>query len=268
MGAQDPIRNRYRQFNSAVLFDQSGRRTAQYAKRVLVPGGEYLPGSSMPDALQRRIRRAVRREAGFVSSRPAPTAWSSCRRATAPCASAHDLLRDRLPASVARAGLGGATVLVNSEQAWFRDSAEFEQYAAMAVFRAIETRRSVVKAANSGQGGWILPTGRATSSRKEGRRQGFAASGVVRPTCSDERTLYVRTGEWAGGGCSLAALALLLVRRRNRRAGRPNPASKARFALNSGAVARRRAAGSRPRFASIRSRSRARVRGGRPGKLN
>ena len=91
----------------------------------------------------------------------------------------------------------------------------------MAWFRAVETRRSLVKVANSGQSGWIGPDGERHlfANGKDGRRDGFPASGIVRPTCSDERTLYVRTGEWAGGGCSLAALALLLVRRRKAAGG-------------------------------------------------
>ncbi|HET6164637.1 MAG TPA: apolipoprotein N-acyltransferase [Planctomycetota bacterium] len=218
---EDPIRKRYRQFNSAVLFDRSGRRAAQYAKRVLVPGGEYLPWiGSMPDALQRRIRRAVQEEAGFVNELTPgrhdglvelPKGDHAVRVGLTIC---FEIAYPHLSRAQV---LGGATALVNlSNEAWFRDSAEFEQYAAMAWFRAVETRRSVVKVANSGQSGWIGPDGERHlfTDEKDGRRDGFPASAIVRPTCSDETTLYVRTGEWAGSGCSLAALALLLVRRR------------------------------------------------------
>ena len=225
-GPDDPISARARIFNSALFLDPTGQRVAQYAKRVLVPGGEYLPWiGGFPDDLQRWIRRRVLEAAGFLNELTPgrhdglvalPKGEATMRVGMTIC---FEIAYPHLSRWQVR---DGATCLLNlSNEAWFPDTAEFEQYAAMAWFRAVETRRSLVKVANSGQSGWIGPDGERHlfANGKDGRRDGFPASGIVRPTCSDERTLYVRTGEWAGGGCSLAALALLLVRRRKAAGG-------------------------------------------------
>jgi apolipoprotein N-acyltransferase len=46
---------------------------------------------------------------------------------------------------------------------------------------------------------------------------------VIRPAGASEVTVYVRTGEWAGAGACLVALALLIFRRR--RVAPPRPVS-------------------------------------------
>lgn len=206
-------------YNTAILFDRDGRRAGQYAKIVLVPGGEYLPWIDLfPDSFRRWLEKTVKNEAGFLpclspglhsgivalpsGDRVVPAGLTICFEIAYP-----HLGRDRVRS--------GAQLLINlSNEAWFPDSAEFEQYAAMAAVRAIECRRSVVKVANSGESGWIAADGEPHLLEQEGRRDGFPAAAVIRPDVASEVTLYVRTGEWAGAGSCLAALALLLLRRK------------------------------------------------------
>jgi apolipoprotein N-acyltransferase len=209
-----------KEFNSAILFDRVGRRAGQYAKRVLVPGGEYLPWiGSFPRALQDAIRHAVEEEAGVVIEL-SPGTHSG--RIDLPCAAAGGGAAAGLTIcfEIAYPHLGrrevadGAQLLINlSNEAWFYDSAEFEQYAAMAVFRALETRRALVKVANSGASGVIDPDGTPHLLQRDGRIDGFAASAVVAPPLCAETTLYVRWGEWAGTAAALAVVALLILRR-------------------------------------------------------
>jgi hypothetical protein len=89
----------------------------------------------------------------------------------------------------------GATFLLNlSNEAWFPETAEFEQYAAMA-FRAVETRRSPVRSRTAARAaGSTYGERHLFTNGKDGRREGFPAR-RSRPTCCDETTLYVRTGE-------------------------------------------------------------------------
>jgi apolipoprotein N-acyltransferase len=215
----DPGLGTSHRWNSAILFDKDGRRAGQYAKRVLVPGGEYLPWIEyLPDSLRGWIKRTVREEAGFLPDLlpgrhsgivALPSGGASVAAGLTIC---FEIAYPHLGRELVR---GGAQLLVNlSNEAWFPDTAEFEQYAAMAVLRAIECRRSVVKVANSGESGWISATGERHLLEQDGRRDGFPASAVIRPDVVSERTLYVRLGEWAGAGACVAALALLLFRRR------------------------------------------------------
>jgi apolipoprotein N-acyltransferase len=203
--------------NSALLFDKSGRRVATYDKKVLVPGGEYIPWiDSFPDGVADSLRRLVRDMAGFP-----PNLESGVRPGVI------DLSRVDVPG---RAGLTicfefayphvsralveeGADFLLNlSNEAWFPDSAEFEQASAMATFRAAEARRSLVRCANSGTSGWFDPWGRRHLLERDGRRDGIAGTLVVEPRIAEGRTLYVRFGEWLGIACGMATAALVTLR--------------------------------------------------------
>jgi apolipoprotein N-acyltransferase len=84
----------------------------------------------------------------------------------------------------------------------------------MAVFRAVEVRRSLVKIANSGQSGWIDAAGRRSLFEQEGRRDGFAWAAVVRPTRGSAKTIYARAGEWIGWVALFITAALCAGRRK------------------------------------------------------
>jgi apolipoprotein N-acyltransferase len=103
----------------------------------------------------------------------------------------------------------GAEILINiSNEAWFPDSAEYEQYHAIARFRAAEVRRSLVRVANSGISALIDPWGRAEAVEVRGDRTdvaGFLTGSL--PLC-DAITPYVRFGDWLCWAC-LAASALM-----------------------------------------------------------
>ena len=228
----DPDLASTHRYNSAILFDRDGRRAGQYAKIVLVPGGEYLPWIDLfPDSFRRWLETTVKKEAGFL---PALTPGRHSGIVAIPCGDRVVPAGLTICFEIAYPHLGrdrvrdGAQLLVNlSNEAWFPDTAEFEQYSAMATVRAIESRRSVVKVANSGQSGWIAADGEPHLLEQEGRRDGFPAAMVIRPDVASEVTLYVRTGEWAGAGSCLVALALLLLRRRLRPAVEPSAATAA-----------------------------------------
>ena len=90
----------------------------------------------------------------------------------------------------------------------------------MAVFRATENRRSVVRAANSGITGIIEPSGRIAATIEpfvEGRLVGNV------PVFDSVTTLYTRAGDWLGKAMAVAlallaasAVGMLLWRRRSR----------------------------------------------------
>ncbi len=209
-------------FNSALLFDRSGNLRASYDKRVCVPGGEYLPWiDHFPTAAADSIRSCVRAMAGFL-----PNLVPGRRSGVFDLASCgvSEKLGVSICFEIAYPDVGrvlvaeGADFLVNlSNEAWFPDSAEFDQYTAMAVFRAAEVRRSLVRCANSGTSGSIDPWGRPALLERGGRRDGFAAATVVVPRISHVVTLYARFGEWLGW-CVVAATATLLLIRWRRTA--------------------------------------------------
>jgi apolipoprotein N-acyltransferase len=112
--------------------------------------------------------------------------------------------------------------LVNiSNDGWFDGTEEHEQHLAICKFRAVEARRSVVRAVNMGISGVIDPDGRVVALPKkldaDGRPtipcESWSASkkveGVVTAVVPlDEReSLYARLGDWVPAAC----WAVLLV---------------------------------------------------------
>ena len=88
----------------------------------------------------------------------------------------------------------GADVLVNmSNDAWSSSVPCAMQHMTMAVFRAVENRRSVVRSTNGGMTNIIDPNGRILS-RLPPFREGYLIGSV--PVHAGPTTLYTRHGDW------------------------------------------------------------------------
>ncbi len=101
----------------------------------------------------------------------------------------------------------GAQVIVNMTNDYWSKSVPAEmQHFAMAVFRATENRRSVVRAANSGITAIVEPSGRITATLEP-----FVEATLIGevPVFDAATTPYSRAGDWLG--VALTAAALLLI---------------------------------------------------------
>jgi len=102
----------------------------------------------------------------------------------------------------------GAEVIVNmTNDSWSGSVAAQMQHMGMAVFRAIENRRSVIRGTNSGMTCTIDPNGRVIDML-EPFREDFLISTV--PVYTERTTLYTRWGNWFAL-LALGAAAGLLV---------------------------------------------------------
>ncbi|MCX7657002.1 MAG: apolipoprotein N-acyltransferase, partial [Treponemataceae bacterium] len=110
----------------------------------------------------------------------------------------------------------GAEIIVNlTNDAWAHSLACQMQHATMAVFRAIENRRSVVRATASGQTCAIDPNGKITAMA-EPFTETYLIAAV--PLVS-EATLYTAWGDWVAYlfvGAALGGLLLGLAREGHR----------------------------------------------------
>ncbi|NBB90480.1 MAG: apolipoprotein N-acyltransferase [Spirochaetes bacterium] len=101
----------------------------------------------------------------------------------------------------------GAEVIVNlTNDGWSYSVPAQMQHMAMAVFRATENRRSVIRSTNSGMTTVIDPNG-----RMQGLLEPFTEDYMVRevPVYTETTTLYTRWGDWAAwAALALAVLAL------------------------------------------------------------
>lgn len=219
--------DRWRRYNSAVLIGADGVPAGRYDKIHLVPFGEYVPLREQFPWLQ-----ALTPYKHDYSCTPGeswtrfelPTDRGTFHFGVLICYEDSDplLARRYNPAS----GHGhGVDFLVNqSNDGWFDGTEEHEEHLAICRFRAIEARRSVVRAVNMGVSAVIDPDGRVIALPAEGTwANSKKVRGVVVADVPIDRreTVYARFGDWVPGLC-WAAIALGLVRARFR----PGPAAR------------------------------------------
>jgi len=198
---EDGARTRY--FNSAYHVATTGTLAA-YDKIRLVPFAEYRP-LAFDEALAADDDGAF--SAGTEST-VFPTAIG--RLGVLIC---YEIVFPDLARRLTRAG---AEILVNISNDGWVDRAGLGagiQHLSIAVFRAIENRRFVARAAASGISGFIDPVGRPFGLL-DADRSGVALGEV---SARRELSVYTRVGDAFALGCVVVGVALLLPRRPRRR---------------------------------------------------
>lgn len=188
--------------NSALLLTPAQSGFQSYAKRHLVPFGEYVPPGF--DFFMRLVNIPL---AGFTPGGPkqAPMAWNG--QTLMPNICYEDLfgeeIRDALPA---------ATVLINlSNTAWFGHSLAQPQHLQIARLRALETGRPMLRATNTGMTAAIEPNGWVTAVLPP-----FTQGALkVNVQGYEGATPYVRIGNLAALLLALAGLILAILQRRH-----------------------------------------------------
>lgn len=215
----------WRRYNSAVLVRPDGEFAGRYDKIHLVPFGEYVPLKKYFPWMQTFTPYSHTHDYSCTPGEnwtrfELPTAKGMFRFGVLICYEGTDpsMARTYNPTS----GRGpGVDFLVNiSNDGWFDGSEEHEQHLAICRFRAVEARRSVVRAVNMGISAVIDPDGRVAALPVE---ESWAASkktrGVVRSEIPLDRrgSLYAVAGDWVPGLCwGLIVAGLVTLRLRGR----------------------------------------------------
>jgi apolipoprotein N-acyltransferase len=116
---------------------------------------------------------------------------------------------------------GGNLLVDITNDGWFLHSAGSHQHLANAIFRCVETRRPMVRAANTGVTCFIDEFGRVTQVLRDETGSTFGEgvlTGQVKVPTEHELTFYTRHGELFAKFCALvtviAIVAVGLIRRR------------------------------------------------------
>ena len=139
-------------FNGSFVIDPLvGLQNTYYAKRHLVPFGEYVPLRPVLGWLSKIVPIGDDFARGADSS-PLVVPLPSGALAFGPLICYEDIYPQLARASV----LAGADVLlVQTNNGWFGEGGAAYQHAANSVLRAVETRRPVLRDGNGGWSGWI-----------------------------------------------------------------------------------------------------------------
>ena len=204
-------------FNSAVLMSPEGKITQTYDKVHLVLFGEYIPLKGGLSWIQRFIDKPIgdfdkgekftlfdmKTEKAVLKEKSIVRATSFYKFGALIC------FEDIFPYTAKALVGSGARFLVNiTNDAWFGRTSAPYQHAQGSVFRAVENRVPVVRAANTGFSCFIDHRGVITESVSDYAGEeifidGFIV-GEIRPTFS--KTFYTKFGDVFAVICSALAL--------------------------------------------------------------
>ncbi|MBU0575787.1 MAG: apolipoprotein N-acyltransferase, partial [Proteobacteria bacterium] len=207
--AEDEGRINY--MNSAFLLRPDGTLSGRYDKVHLVPYGEYVPLRRFFPFIGKLVAGVGDFKAGKGFY---PLTINIHRLGVLICYEAI------FPEGAREYKQKGAQILVNiTNDAWFGRTSAPYQHLSMTVFRAIETRLYLVRAANTGISSIIDPTGEILS--RTGIFERTFLKGEVK--IIDERTFYAAYGDLFVYLCGISLLIIFIIstrKRRNRNAGR------------------------------------------------
>jgi apolipoprotein N-acyltransferase len=182
--------------NRAFMLEAGQQKIADtYDKAHLVPFGEYVPLKKWLPFLGKLVAQVGDFSAG---EKGANLKWGEHRIGMLIC---YELIFPYLSREATR---NRADFLVNiTNDAWYgRTSAPFQHFS-MAVFRAVENRRALARAANTGISGFVAPTGKIIAASPIFEEAALTAEIPLMRVSS----LYTRFGDWF----SLICVVLLCV---------------------------------------------------------
>lgn len=199
IGAEQYTKGNVRRWNSALYTDAHGNHKGRYDKCHAVPFGEYTPfAETFPflynlTPLTGGIEEGKRAEAFDLSG--TMLSPSICYETVLARVIRREVLELR--------GRGiEPDVLVNvTNDGWFWGSSELDLHLICGVFRAVECRKPLVIAANTGFSAHIDSAGRIVEQGPR-REAGFIDAAVM---LDHRRSPYLAGGDWLANGCVIAA---------------------------------------------------------------
>ncbi|MBI5075165.1 MAG: apolipoprotein N-acyltransferase [Nitrospirae bacterium] len=183
--------------NSAVLLENEGEKSYVYDKIHLVPFGEYVPLRKVFFFLDKLV-------AGIGDYIPGSQYLQADtemgRFSTLVC---YEII---FPGLVRKFYTGGGDFMVTiTNDAWFGKTAGPYQHFSMAVFRAVENRKPIVRAANTGISGFIDSNGKILV------QSGLFDRRVLTHTLKTDSTMtfYTRFGDLFSFFCIVISIILL-----------------------------------------------------------
>lgn len=197
-----PAQRQVQYYNSALLYNPKGGLKEIYHKQHLVPFGEYVPLRSFLPFLKPLVVQVGDFSAGTSS---VPLEAGRMKLGILIC------FESIFPEIARQEVRNGANLLVNlTNDAWYGRSSAPHQSLAMAVFRAVETKRSLIRAANTGISSLVSPTGEIIQESELFLPQSLMAEVPL----YEELTVFSRTGRGFGAVCLALVPCLFFLNRR------------------------------------------------------
>ena len=143
-------------YNSAYLISPGTKNISKYDKAHLVPYGEYVPFKKWLPFLGKLVAQV----GDFRPGKPGKTLpWKNNALGVQIC---YEIIFPGLSRAMVK---NDAVLLINiTNDAWFGKTSGPYQHFSITIFRAVENRRALARAANTGISGFIDPVGRILAS--------------------------------------------------------------------------------------------------------
>lgn len=189
-------------FNSAALVRRDGSLLGRYDKMHRVLFGEYVPFADYFPWLQRFTPLPISLAPGA-----GPASFPVAGLRIAPNICYETVLAHVIRRQVRELADRGEEpdVLINlTNDGWFWGSSELDMHLVCGVFRAVECRKPLLIAANTGFSAWIDSDGRIVE-RGPRRETGTI---LARVAAEHRSSLYLTYGDWFAGSCLAGCLIL------------------------------------------------------------
>jgi apolipoprotein N-acyltransferase len=185
--------------NSAYLINPATKNISKYDKAHLVPFGEYVPFKKWLPFLG----KVVAQVGDFRPGKPGKTLpWNKNAIGVQIC---YEIIFPGLSRAMVK---NDAVLLINiTNDAWFGTTSGPYQHFSMTIFRAVENRRALVRAANTGISGFIDPVGRILASTP------LLEEAAVTRTLPliHKKTIYTRFGDLLALACLAGTIFAILL---------------------------------------------------------
>ena len=190
--------------NSAFLLDGNGALAAKYDKFHLVPFGEYIPFKSVLFFVEKMVQAigdfATGTDYTVMAVKNGSASPGEMRLSTVIC---YEIIFPDLVRQFVGRGAGIVTTITND--AWFGKTSAPYQHFSMAVFRAVENRVPVARAANTGVSGFVDSKGRVLAVSNI-----FTEAYVTRTLKpGGTRTFYTKFGDVFSYLCCIISVIVL-----------------------------------------------------------
>jgi apolipoprotein N-acyltransferase len=183
-------------YDSATIFDNTGKYLGRYDKIHLVPFGEYVPYKDV-FSFAKKLTAGV----GDMDRGTKRKVFALGGQSYGVFICYESIFGDE----VREFAKNGAEVLVNiSDDGWYGDSGAPWQHLNMARMRAIENHRWLLRSTNTGVTTAIDPRGRMAFQAPRHTRAAYAFPFAFEP--SSELTFYTRHGDWLAWICAVVTI--------------------------------------------------------------
>ncbi|MCM8787231.1 MAG: apolipoprotein N-acyltransferase [Candidatus Omnitrophica bacterium] len=172
-------------YNAALYFSSNGNLVDIYRKIKLVPFGEYVPLRKYLGFI-RPINDIADMERGTIRT---VFDYKGKKFSVLIC------FEDIFPLFVSSISKNIDFLINITNDEWFFGNPQARQHLSIMCFRAIETRRPIIRAANTGISGWVAATGRIKKIVKENKEVFFKGVFFEKLPLAKASSIYVKIGE-------------------------------------------------------------------------